>query len=254
MSKKARIQTDEYQVIPYDFKDYNQRIDQEEVKKQGIPFLDTSKLCGRLLTEARLEAEKVLRTAREEAEVLVKEAKEHQEEAYKLGYQEGFEKGHREGFKKVYSEHEKKLQKEIEVFQEDTAKFIEGMQEKKEELLELYLEDLKKITLTISEKIIRTSLKTSGEVIKRMIISATDKLKRTQWAKIYITSGDASRLVNGDASLIQELSHLSDNIKIIVMNHEEEGNCIVELPEEIIDISINTQLQNIKDIIDNARL
>ncbi|MDD3142306.1 MAG: hypothetical protein PHX08_25540, partial [Lachnospiraceae bacterium] len=72
--------------------------------------------------------------------------------------------------------------------------------------------------------------------------------------KIYISASDSNRMVRGDAELIRELSNLSDNIKVVVMDNAEEGNCIIELPGEIIDISVNTQLQNIKDILNNARL
>ena len=38
------------------------------------------------------------------------------------------------------------------------------------------------------------------------------------------------------------------------MDKEEQGTCIVELPGEIIDISVPTQLENIKDIINNAKV
>ncbi|HCO28158.1 MAG TPA: flagellar biosynthesis/type III secretory pathway protein, partial [Lachnospiraceae bacterium] len=106
----------------------------------------------------------------------------------------------------------------------------------------------------IAEKIIQTSLKSSGEIIKRMIVSATDKLKKTEWVKIYIDRFGYEKLLEVDSVLAAELSYLSDNIKIIVMDKEEIGSCIVEVPEEIIDLSVSTQLENIKDIINNARL
>ena len=38
------------------------------------------------------------------------------------------------------------------------------------------------------------------------------------------------------------------------MDHEEAGTCIIELPDEIIDASVGTQIENIKDIINNARV
>lgn len=252
LSRIKKHQASEYNVKPYAFLNYSDSIPQEDLEEylEDQPGL----VYEEVVEEANKKAREIVEQAKEEAERLYAEAIKHQEKAYEIGYQEGFEKGSKEGYESIYKEHEEKLAKEILMFQEDTAKFIEGMHQKKEQVLEAYIDDLKKISLAVAEKIIRTSLKSSGEIVKRMIISATDKLKRTQWAKIYITKGDSSRLVHGDASLIQELSHLSSNIKIVVMDHEEDGNCIVELPDEIIDISINTQLQNIKDILNNARL
>ena len=92
------------------------------------------------------------------------------------------------------------------------------------------------------------------EVIRQMIISATEKLKKTAWVKIYIDKSDYDMMMEADADVIDELSHLSDNIKFIVMDKEDTGNCIIEMPEEIVDVSVNTQIENIKDILENVRV
>ncbi len=53
---------------------------------------------------------------------------------------------------------------------------------------------------------------------------------------------------------MQELSNLSDTVKVIIMDGEEPGTCIVERPDEIIDVSVGTQLENIREIMNNARI
>ena len=70
---------------------------------------------------------------------------------------------------------------------------------------------------------------------------------------IYIGKEEPGINIQGDAELIHELSKLSENVKIVVME-EESGTCIVELPNEIIDVSAGTQLENIRGILENARL
>ncbi len=185
--------------------------------------------------------------AREEAETIRAEAKE-------AGHQEGYDAGFSEGYKKAYEDHKAELDLQIEEFQAAMKATIERVTEEKDKILERYMDDLKKITLTIAEKIIQTSLKSSGEIIKRMIAAAAGKLKKTQWVKIYVSQKDAGMMIQGDAGLLNELSHISGNIKIIAMDHAEDGTCIIELPEEIIDVSVNTQIENIKGILNNARL
>ena len=106
----------------------------------------------------------------------------------------------------------------------------------------------------MAEKVIHISLKSSGEVIKRMIISETERLKKTAWVKIYMEKTEYEMMMQADADIISELSRLSDNIKFIVMDKEDSGNCIIEMPEEIIDISVDTQLENIKEILQNIRV
>ena len=87
-----------------------------------------------------------------------------------------------------------------------------------------------------------------------MVISATEKLKTREWAKVYIARCDAELMVEGDSALLRQLAHLSDHVKIVVMENETPGTCIIELPDEIIDASASTQMVNIKEILNSAPL
>lgn len=84
-------------------------------------------------------------------------------------------------------------------------------------------------------------------------LAATDKIRKKQWAKIYVTKAETGVSMEVDAEFLEAMSKLSDNIKIITMDNGEEGTCIIELPDEIIDASVGTQLENIKDILNNVR-
>jgi flagellar assembly protein FliH len=53
--------------------------------------------------------------------------------------------------------------------------------------------------------------------------------------------------------VVSELAKLSDNIKFVVMDKESSGNCIIEMPDEIVDISVDTQMDNIREILGNIR-
>ena len=49
--------------------------------------------------------------------------------------------------------------------------------------------------------------------------------------------------------LTASLAGLSDHIKLIPMADDESGTCIIEMPDEIIDASASTQLNNIRDVL-----
>jgi flagellar assembly protein FliH len=193
------------------------------------------------------KSEEILLKAREDAEKICVEAREN-------GYRDGYDAGLLDGRENAYEDHKTELDLKLEEFQSTMKTSIESVTQEKDRLLEKYIDDLKKITMTIAEKVIQTSLKSSGEIIKRMIVTAAGKLKKTQWVKIYVSQKDAGMMIQGDVGLLNELSHISGNIKIISMDHAEDGTCIIELPEEIIDVSVNTQIENIKGILNNARL
>jgi flagellar assembly protein FliH len=229
--------------------------EQEESADQGNDrYLQTTEMYEDairksqiILDQARSEAEDVLSQAKSDGDKIRAQA---MEEGRKAGYDAGYE----EGFKKAFEAHKEVLEVRQEEFLDAMKNAIESVTQEKEKILDKYIDDLKKVTLTIAEKVIQTSLRSSGEIIKRMIVAAAGKLKKTQWVKIYVSQRDAGMMIQGDVGLLSELSHISGNIKIIAMDHEEDGACIIELPEEIIDVSVNTQLENIKGILNNARL
>ena len=69
--------------------------------------------------------------------------------------------------------------------------------------------------LAVAEKIIHVSLKSSREVVARMIQMATEKLKRREWVHIYVGGCEARELAQITPELTASLAGLSDHIKLI---------------------------------------
>ncbi len=196
-----------------------------------------------VLENARKQADKILADARGQAEILREQ-----------GYQEGMETGRADGTRQALEEHRQTLDAELHELRQNVREVVTEVSIEKEKLIEQYIDDLKKVSLAVAEKIIQTSLQSSGDIVKRMIISATDKMQRKQWVKIYVTKCETGISMEVDAEFLEALSKLSDNIKLITMDNGEPGTCIIELPDEIIDASVSTQLENIKDILNNVRV
>ncbi len=240
----------------------------EDSSWQEIPYPDLTlkteeKPVVKMKTEEeriREKSEKMFRESVEKAQTVLNQARVEalkiKKAAYEEGYVDGMEKGCEDGRKKAYEEHKEELKEECRDLQKKIEAYVLEMEHAKERVTEEYLDDLKNIALAIGEKIIQTSLKSSGDVVKNMILAATDKLKKTAWAKIYISDDPEEKAVDirGDAELMRELSRISDNVKIIVMEDAAPGTCIVELPQEVMDISVGTQMENIKEILNNARV
>lgn len=198
--------------------------------------------------------EEILEDARSQARQIISDARSQAEFLRDQGYREGQEKGREDGFQEAYNEQRRLLDAEIRELKDNISEVIQSVSVEKEKLLEQYVDDLKKISLTVAEKVIQTSLQSSGDIVKRMILAATDKITKKQWAKIYITKCDTGVSMDVDTEFLDKLSRLSENIKIVTMDNGEEGTCIIELPDEIIDASVGTQLENIKDILNNVRV
>lgn len=223
----------------------------ELAKKMAEEKLNPSGECEEKPPEpmelALKQVEEILDVAREQAVQIG-------EEARKAGYEQGKKEGLEDGYWQSYNENSQKLKADREKILEAVQDSIAEMEVLKRELLDRHLEELRDIAVAIAEKVMRVGLQSSGDIVKRMIVSATEKLTKTQWVKIYISKYDAELMVEGDSGLLKSLSYLSDNIKIITMDGEEQGTCIIELPKGIIDASINTQMENIKGILNNVQL
>ena len=210
--------------------------------ESAVSLTDADIQAKELLKQARIQADKILSDTRSQCEML-------REHAYKEGKAEGYAAGKQQAFE----EYTEEWNKNISAFRNETAHAIEDITRAKERMLEKYNDDLKQLTITIAEKIIHISLESSGEVIRRMITDATDKLKKRQWAKIYIAKCDTELSIKADSEFLAALARLSDNVKVVAMDSAEAGTCIIELPDAIIDASVTTQIENIKGILNNAK-
>lgn len=213
---------------------------------------------GRIVEGAKEEARHVLMRANKVAEDILRDARKQAEEmrknAIEEGYRSGYEEGREDGLKRADEEHGRVLRQMEEQFRSDMQQALNSVDVAKERCLKTYLGELKDCSVAVAEKVIHISLKSSGEIIKRMIIAETEKLKKAAWVKIYMEKSDYDMMLNADGDVISELTKLSDNIKFVVMEKEDRGNCIIEMPDEIVDIGVDTQLENIREIISNIRI
>lgn len=206
--------------------------------------------------DIEIETKEILEQAKKQAKEILKKAEEEaaqmKEIAIAEGRKKGMDEGYKEGYQQAYRETTEKTQEEYQTFLKELQAIIKDATDKKNQTLQKYRQDLKNIAIAIAEKVIQISLKSSGEVIERMIVAATEKLKTKEWAKIYIAKCDADLMIEGDLDILRAISHLSNHLKVIIMENESPGTCIIELPDEIIDASANTQVENIKEILNNA--
>ena len=197
---------------------------------------------------AQLQAELIMNQAREDAQRLLEQAREQaeqeQEEIRAGARDEGYRDGYAQGIAKAMDREATaaRLEKEVQ-------DFLEKASLARDEMLLQSRDELLELCLSVAEKVVRVSLKSSSEVIVRMIQTATERMKRQEWVHIYISGCDARQLAKISPALTSTLGALSQHIKVVPMGDDESGTCIVETPEEIVDASVSTQMSNIRDVL-----
>ena len=205
---------------------------------------------------ARVQAEAILAAARLEAEQIkaqaLKDAEAEVHELYRAARADGYNGGFTEGMAAAMSEAQAEIARQAEAQGAEVKRFLDDATHRRDLILQDTKEDLRDLALAVAEKVIRISLKSSGDILLRMIETATEKHRRCEWVQIYIADCDTKNIALSTPELTAALGHLSNRIRIIPMADDEAGTCIIEMPDEIIDASVSTQMDNIREVIQNA--
>ncbi len=215
--------------------------EQRELEAEKNEYIRLQALVKEELEEAKTLADEIIAKATKEAvdvkEQLMTQAKEQ-------GYQDGFLLAKDEYLKDVNAETTK-------IFKE-LRKVIDDISGAKSDMLEDNVEQMKDVTIAVAEKIVQVSLRSSGEVIKKMIVAATDKMTAKEWVKIYVSKLDSAMIMQVDKAIVQELRTISNHVRIETIDNAAEGTCIIELPDQRIDASTNVQLSNMRELMNGA--
>ena len=154
----------------------------------------------------------------------------------KAAEQSGYEKGMLEGRKKAETECKTEYEKMSRNTLQDVKEVIENVEQMKEDLLKRYRNQLKDVAIAIAEKVIQVSLKSSEEVIERMVISATERLKTREWAKVYMIFANlSSRMAESIKSDLEittnvrkkDVEDAQQRIVGIIRKLEEQGEIVI---------------------------
>ncbi len=242
----AEAAADEAERVGMVLEDVNGEPEPETEPEQEIdPIDETAAQIEEMLRAAEEQAAEILEKAREEA-------KAEAERIYEEARESGREDGYREGVEQALEEGRQEQEKFAAKMQEDVDKFLEQAGVMLDRQLDENVNELRDLAIAIAEKVVCISLRSSTEIIGRMVQAALDKRKHREWIHIYISESDAKRMSQVPASLTAAVSGISDRVRIIPMADDDSGTLVIEMPDEIIDASASTQLGNIKGLLSNS--
>lgn len=202
---------------------------------------------------AQLQAQQILEDAKAQAQQEIEQAKAQAQQEIEQAKAQAMEEGQREGYdqglKQAMEDAEAEKQRLAQEMGSQVQDFLEKANQALEKQLSDNVEELRDLAIAIGEKVVCISLRSSGDVIARMVQAALDKRRRKEWVRIYIAECDAKRMGQIPPALANALSAISDRVRIIPMAEEDPGTCVIETPDEIIDASASTQLNNIKALL-----
>ena len=202
----------------------------DEPQRRAAPAQES----GGPVQYAQLQAELILKQAREEAEQLLADAraaaKAEQEEIRMGARDEGYREGYAQGTAKAMDDAQRDREAVAARLEKEVQAFLEKADMAREEFIRQSQDELLDLCIAVAEKVVRVSLKSSSEVIVRMIQTATERMKRQEWVHIYISGCDTKGVAQISPALTTALGALSQHVNILfVKQHGNLRNLVYSL-------------------------
>ncbi len=229
---------------------------------QGDP--PEEKQAGAVLAEASEKAKKILESAQaysarlkqEAGEQMSREAASVRKRAYDEGYAQGMERGKSDGLKAGRrsgdAEGRRDAAAENRKNVQELERMIEVVEQSKTQILQDFKGDLQDLAVAIAKAILKRELETDEKTMGTIIQNAMDAYRNQGWVRIYVPGETAAVLTKADNNIVKALQDVSENIKVVPTDGMEEGACIIEMPDQLIDAGVDSQLRKIKLSIEDA--
>lgn len=192
--------------------------------------------AGRMIEDAKTKTRAVFEAAEEECNRL-------KEKSRREGFDAGFDAGRKEAIKKC------------EKYLEAAAKLLSEINAKKEAY---YISNEYELTQTVMDMVRRITfeeIKTDPAVIDRICADAAKNFRNSDYLKISLSKGEASRPMITDKEFVKSIISFIPEIEVEELDPEDApaGTIVLDNSSEIIDASIPTQLDFLKEIMKSSR-
>ena len=232
LSKLLKRNTIHYDDTPFVFVDNHQK----SPKKHDVDKKEQLEIQQKEQEKMLEKAESIIAKAEMKADEIIKQALADAAEIEKEGFVKGYNKGliAAEKENEAELEHLKAL---ICKLDDDTERFFEQAKQSVTEL-----------AMTIAEKVVSQKLSSDEAIFLKLYENAVKDLNAQKWIKLTVGKNEFEIATANSEYLIGLVSG-AERIDVVVLDDAPAGTCIVETSEKIVDASILTQLQVLKNAI-----
>ncbi|NMA87261.1 MAG: hypothetical protein GX968_08060 [Tissierellia bacterium] len=219
-----------------------------EARHQSVKILsDANEGAKKILEDAYFKFEEKLNEAQENAKEIFHNAKiEGHKEGYNVGYEDGKIQGHSEGYEIGYEEGKKASEKLIKEALEIKNEYIEI----RNNSLKKAEEDVIKLVIQIYEKVFYQKVEEDEELIVSLVLNGIDNLEISEKLIIIVSEKDYETIKKSKDIILAKAS-LIDELDIRVSSDMKKGDCMIETSMGSVDVGVNTQLQEVEDLLKN---
>ncbi len=192
------------------------------------------------------EYERLMKEAEEKAKALYEETLKNAEADAEIIRKPAAEKGYAEGSEKSRESAERYLKAAAELLSQATAQKEAYFISHKDELLET--------SCYLAEKLIATKLSEDKSVIANIAANAAKDFRNSERVKISLSGADISAEATAEVDYLKSLIKGIPDIEIEILENAKSGTVVLDNGSEIIDASVPTQLDFLKEIMENSKI
>lgn len=203
------------------------------------------------------EANLIIQKAKAAAESITDNAAKAAAEAISSAKAEGEElkeKFRRQGYTDGFAEGKEEAEKKAQTSLDAAGQFLEEINARKEAYFISNEEELRETVISSVEKIVLEKLRKSDKVVERIVAQAAKNFRNSDYVKISVMEGNVSKTFRTDMEYVKTIAEGITDVEVELLPADEypEGSVILDNGSEIIDASIPTQLEFLREIVNNS--
>lgn len=224
----------------------NERYIAGEVERRcAARMIEISNKEDAMLELAKGKADYIIRSAETEASKLSEEAKIKSEELFEQARRGGFQQGLEEG--------RKKGAEQCSSYIKAGARFLSEINARKEAYYLSHSEEMEELILLMVKKITLREIEMNPEILTDILKDAAKSFRNSDSLKISLAKGDISEEVVTDKEFLESIAGGIPDIEVELLPEAAPGTVILDNGSEILDASVPTQLEFLKEIMENSR-
>lgn len=199
----------------------------------------------RIIEDARSEAASITADAKAATMAVIDKANKECVKIKEIARQEGLTQGFSQGKEESLDKYKKYI--------DAAGKLLAEINARKEAYYISNEDDLRATVFEVAQKVVHAELKASPEVIENILADAAKNFRNSDYIKIILKEEDMTERFKTDEKLINKIIPFIPDIEIVFDEDTEDGTIVLDNGSEIVDASIPTQLDFLKEILNNTR-
>lgn len=199
----------------------------------------------RIIEDAKNEAASITADAKATTMAVIDKANKECVKIKEIARQEGLSHGFAQGKEESLDKYKKYI--------DAAGKLLAEINARKEAYYISNEEELRATVFEVAQKVVHAELKASPEVIENILADAAKNFRNSDYIKIILKEEDMTERFKTDEKLINKIIPFIPDIEIVFDNDTEDGTIVLDNGSEIVDASIPTQLDFLKEILNNTR-